>query len=262
MMCYLIKQNPPPPMGYNLKKFIIISVHILIPFALILLEPDLGTALTLFIVGFGILFIVGVNKKIWFALAAVALISSPIIFNSLHDYQKKRIMDFIGETPSYHVKQSIIAIGSGGLIGKNKEEATQTHFKFLPIATSDFIFAYLVERGGFFGGLTLLIIYATLIFHLMTLSIALKKDYFAQVMSSGIAFFLFIYTGVNIAMTIGFAPVVGIPLPFFSYGGSSFITFMIFFGIFENLMAFRFDPMHKSVKYSSARINKRSFKER
>jgi len=263
MMCYLVKQSPPPDKGYGLQRFIIISLHILIPFAIILVEPDLGTALIMLIVGFGILFIVGVDKKIWITLLLIVPVLSPLAYNFLlHDYQQQRIKAFAGEATSYHVEQSIVAIGSGGLVGKDKEGATQTHFKFLPIATSDFIFAYLVERGGFFGGLTLLLFYALLIFHLMTLYIALKKDYFAQVMAVGIAFLLFVYTGVNIAMTVGFAPVVGIPLPFFSYGGSSFITFMIFFGIFENLMAFRFDPMHKSVKYSNKPVNKRSFKER
>jgi rod shape determining protein RodA len=143
----------------------------------------------------------------------------------------------------------MIAIGSGGLLGKNKEDATQTQFKFLPIATSDFIFPALVERKGFFGGFALLLLYALLIFHLMTLAFDFKNDYFTKVMATGIAFIIFIHAGVNIAMTIGLAPVVGIPLPFFSYGGSSFVTFMIFFGILENLLAFRFDPTHKSIKY-------------
>jgi rod shape determining protein RodA len=263
MLCYLIRQNPPPEGGYRLKKFIYISVHILVPFALIALEPDLGTALVLAIVGFGVLFVVGVDKRIWLTLALLfGIFSYPAYTYGLHDYQKKRVENFLSDdSKGYHVEQSIVAIGSGGLSGKDREDATQTHFKFLPIATSDFIFAYLVERGGFFGGLTLLSLYIILILHLITLSIGLKKDYFAAVMAVGIAFLLFVYTSVNIAMTVGFAPVVGVPLPFFSYGGSSFITFMIFFGIFENMMAFRFDPMHRSVKYSS-KPTRRSFKER
>lgn len=250
MMCYLIKRNPPDEKGYSWKSFAKLSFFILLPFALIAKEPDLGTALVLLIVGFGILFIIGVNKKIWLVLVVTMGISSPIVYSSLHDYQKKRITDFINEKPSYHVRQSIIAIGSGGLTGKDKDEATQTHAKFLPIATSDFIFAYLIERFGFFGGLTLIIFYATLTIHLTTLSYYLKNDYFAKVMTIGVGFFIFVYMGVNICMTIGFAPVVGVPLPFFSYGGSSFVTFMILFGIIENLLAFRFDPTYKLVKYS------------
>jgi rod shape determining protein RodA len=267
MLCYLIKQNPPPPSGYGLKMFTIISIYILIPFVLILKEPDLGTALVLLIIGYGVLFLVGVNKKIWLIIVFIVPIAIYISYNYiLHDYQKKRIETFLDTTENcencHQVRQSIVAIGSGGLTGKDKDEATQTMLKFLPISTSDFIFAYAVERGGFFGGLTLLMLYALLILHLMTLFVRHKKDYFTQVMAAGIALLLFMYTGVNIAMTVGFAPVVGIPLPFFSYGGSSFITFMIFFGIFENLMAFRFDPMHKSIKYSTNRSNKHFFKER
>jgi len=249
MLAYLIKQNPPDRDGYGWASFSKISFYILLPFFLIAKEPDLGTALVLLLVGYGTLFIVGVNKKIWITLIVLISASTPFLFHSLHDYQKKRIMDFVSEKPSYHVKQSVIAIGSGGLNGKPKEEATQTHYKFLPIATSDFIFAYYVERFGFWGACALIFLYAFLIIHLITLNLKLRKDYFAQVITTGIGLLLFVYSSVNIAMTIGLAPVVGVPLPFFSYGGSSFITFMIIFGILENTIAFRFDPAHRMVKY-------------
>ncbi len=154
--------------------------------------------------------------------------------------KKKRITDFLGEKPSYHVKQSIVAIGSGGIKGKAKDDATQTRFKFLPIATSDFIFAYYVERFGFLGACGLIFLYALLIIHLMTINYTLQEDFFTSVVTSSIGLLIFVYMGVNIAMTIGLAPVVGIPLPFFSYGGSSFVTFMILFGILQNLLAFRY----------------------
>lgn len=249
MLAYLIKQNPPEDDGYGWKSFFKLSFYIILPFFLIVKEPDLGTAMILILVGYGTLFIIGVNKKIWITIFIILSISGPFLYNSLHDYQKKRITDFISEKPSYHVKQSIIAIGSGGLSGKEKDEATQTHYKFLPIATSDFIFAYFVERFGFWGAFGLIFFYALLVVHLITLNFKLKKDYFTQVITTGISFLIFVYSSVNIAMTIGLAPVVGVPLPFFSYGGSSFITFMIFFGVLENTLAFRFDPTHKSVKY-------------
>lgn len=249
MLAYLIKQNPPDDEGYDWKNFLKLSFYILLPFLLIAKEPDLGTAMVLVLVGYGTLFIVGVNKKIWVTLAIIISIGTPFLYHSLHGYQKKRIIDFVSEKPSYHVKQSIIAIGSGGLYGKPKKEATQTHYKFLPIATSDFIFAYFVERFGFWGAFCLIFLYAFLVIHLITLNIKLRRDYFAQVITTGIGLLMFVYTSVNIAMTIGLAPVVGVPLPFFSYGGSSFITFMVFFGILENTIAFRFDPSHKMVKY-------------
>jgi len=250
MLAYLIKHNPPDENGYGWKSFFKLSFYILLPFVLIAKEPDLGTAMILLLLGYGTLFVIGVNKKIWITLALVVGICSPIMYNSLHDYQKKRIADFMSEKPSYHVQQSIIAIGSGGLTGKERSEATQTHYKFLPIATSDFIFAYTVERLGFWGALGLILCYAFLVMHLLSLNFLLKDDYFAKVITSAISLLIFFYMSINIAMTIGLAPVVGVPLPFYSYGGSSFITFFALFGILENLLAFRFDPTYRSIKYS------------
>ena len=215
---------------------------------MILKEPDLGTALVLLITGYGVLFIIGVNRKIWLSIALLIGICSPILYENLHDYQKKRIADFISEKPSYQVRQSIIAIGNGGITGKSIDEATQTKFKFLPIATSDFIFAYTVERYGFIGGAGLIMLYGFLIIHLLSLNYKLKDEYFIKVAVSAVAFLVFIYVSVNIFMTIGFAPVVGIPLPFYSSGGSSFITFMCLFGILQNLLTFRFDKTNRFVK--------------
>ncbi len=241
MLGFLIHEKPPQSSsGYNLKEFAKLSVYILLPFILILKEPDLGTALILLFLGFGILFIIGVNYRIWLSILVLIALVAPVTYNFLEDYQKKRISDFLSSKPSYHVRQSIIAIGSGGLSGKIKEDATQAHMKFLPIATSDFIFAFLVERFGFWGGLLLISIYALLILHFMMITLYMKGDYLIQVVSTSLALMFFLYTSVNIAMTMGYAPVVGIPLPLFSYGGSSFITFMLIMGIFENLIAFRY----------------------
>jgi rod shape determining protein RodA len=115
--------------------------------------------------------------------------------------------------------------------------------KFLPIATSDFIFAFVVERTGFLGALGLITLYALLILHLLSLSI-FNKDYFIKVVTVAISFMIFIYMGVNISMTIGYAPVVGVPLPMFSYGGSSFLNFIVLFAIMENLITFRYKDMY------------------
>ena len=247
MLAYLIERNPPPPQGYGWKEFVRISFYILLPFFLIAKEPDLGTALILLIIGYGVLFMVGVNWRIWVTLAIFIALFVPFAYKYLlHDYQKKRIQDFLGEKPSYHVRQSIIAIGSGGLQGKPKDEATQTQLRFLPIATSDFIFAYYVERFGFFGALVLVGLYALLIIHILGIYFKLKRDYFTKVVAASIALLIFTYMSVNIAMTIGLAPVVGVPLPLFSYGGSSFVTFMILFGILEHLLAFRFKFLYNS----------------
>ncbi len=115
--------------------------------------------------------------------------------------------------------------------------------KFLPIATSDFIFAFLVERSGFLGALGIIMVYITLILHLMSLSYY-NNDYYIKVVTISISFMIFVYMGINIAMTIGYAPVVGIPLPMFSYGGSSFINFIILFAIMQNLVSFKFKDMY------------------
>ena len=241
MLGYLIHNKPPPKNGYSFKEFIYFSFYILLPFLLIAKEPDLGTALVLLFVGYGILFIVGVNWKIWAGIAIIIGLSSPFIYTYLiKDYQKKRIKDFISEKPSYHVQQSIIAIGSGGLLGKDTQEATQTQLKFLPIATSDFIFAYFVERYGFLGSILLIIVYILIIMHLLSMNYYFKDDYVIRVFASGIALLIFFNMSINILMVIGFAPVVGLPLPLFSYGGSSFINFIVTFAILENLLAFRY----------------------
>jgi rod shape determining protein RodA len=250
MLGYLIKNNPPDSeRGYGLKDFLIFSIYIIIPFILILIQPDLGSALILLIVGYGVLFIVGVNYKIWIGILISIAVATPLIYSSLHTYQKKRIKDFVAEKPSYHVRQSIIAIGSGGLTGQVESKATQSHLKFLPIAMSDFIFAFYIERFGFWGGVLLIIVYALIILHLLMILIYMKGDYLTQVVVASLVFLFFLYTGINIAMTLGFAPVVGLPLPLFSYGGSSFLTFIILIGILENLLSFRHDELYDSVKY-------------
>ncbi len=246
MLAYLIQDNPPPKEGYGLKDFGKFSIYIILPFLLIAKEPDLGTALVLLIIGYGILFLVGVKWKIWASIAVTLSLAAPFLYSNLHDYQKKRIHDFLAEKPSYHVQQSIIAIGSGGMTGKPKEEATQTQLKFLPIASSDFIFAYFVERFGFFGAAGLIFLYALLILHILSLGIHAKGDYYIKVTAYGIAFLIFVYTSVNILMTIGLAPVVGVPLPLLSHGGSSFINFMLLFGILENFLAFRFNFLYNA----------------
>jgi len=244
MLAYLINKKPPPIYGYRIKDFAILSLYILLPFFLIAKEPDLGTALVLLLIGYGVLFFVGIHWKIVTTIAVGALLFIPIAYKFiLHDYQKVRINDFLSEKPSYHVQQSIIAIGSGGWSGKDKEEATQTQMKFLPIATSDFIFAFVVERTGFLGALALISLYAILILHLLSLGI-FNKDYYIKVVSVSISFMIFIYMGVNISMTIGYAPVVGVPLPMFSYGGSSFLNFMVLFAIMQNLITFKYKDMY------------------
>ncbi|SFV54215.1 RodA protein homolog [hydrothermal vent metagenome] len=239
MLAYLISRKPPPEKGYGIFDFIKLSIVIVIPFIVIAKEPDLGTALVLLITGYGILFIIGINWKIWVTLAILAGAGAPIVYQyGLKDYQKKRIHDAINK-PSYQVRQALIAIGSGGLEGKKKEDATQTQLKFLPVSSTDFIFAYLGERFGFKGMITVIGLYILLIFNLLYISARHANDYLIRTFASGLAFLFFVYMGVNIFMIIGLAPVVGLPLPMFSHGGTSFIIFAVIFGILQNLIAFK-----------------------
>jgi rod shape determining protein RodA len=239
MLAYLISRKPPKEKGYGILDFIKLSIVIVIPFIIIAKEPDLGTALVLLITGYGILFLVGINWKIWVTLAVLAgAASMPVWEYGLKDYQKKRIHDALNK-PSYQVRQALIAIGSGGLEGKKKEDATQTQLKFLPVSSTDFIFAYLGERLGFKGMLIVIGLYILLIFNLLYISAKHAGDYLIKTFASGLAFLLFVYMGVNIFMIIGLAPVVGLPLPMFSHGGTSFIIFAVIFGILQNLIAFK-----------------------
>jgi rod shape determining protein RodA len=238
MLGYLITRRPPEENGYGLFQFIKLSIVIIIPFLLIAKEPDLGTALVLLITGYGVLFVVGINWKIWTIIIIVLGLTAPVLYGQLKPYQKKRITDFVGK-PSYHVQQALIAIGSGGLEGKSKEESTQTQLKFLPVSSTDFIFAYLGERFGFKGMLVVIGLYILLIFNLLYISSKYAKDYMIKVFASGLGFLIFVYMGVNIYMVIGLAPVVGLPLPLFSHGGTSFIIFAVIFGILQNLIAFK-----------------------
>ncbi len=258
MLGHVILRTPPPKNGYGVKMFLRLSFYILLPFILIAKEPDLGTGLVLLLTGFGVLFIIGVRVRIWLTILLILGLLAPIIYtHALKPYQKQRIANFIGE-PSYHVQQSIIAIGSGGMHGQDREEATQTQLKFLPVSSTDFIFAYLGERFGFTGMIFTIFMYAFLILHLLQIAMKNPKDYFVKVFSSGIAFLFFIYMAVNISMTMGLAPVVGLPLPMFSHGGTSFIIFAILFGILENLLAFRFYFMYNSdSKITMMRHNRR-----
>ena len=239
MLAYLISKKPPPRSGYGLIGFFVLSLVIIIPFVIIAKEPDLGTALVLLITGYGILFIIGIDWKIWVTLLILAGAGAPLVYeHGLKPYQKKRIHDMINK-PSYQVRQALIAIGSGGIEGQNKEDATQTQLKFLPVSSTDFIFAYLGERFGLKGMVTVISLYILLILHLLYLSAKYSRDYLIKTFSSGLAFLFFVYMGVNIFMIIGLAPVVGLPLPMFSHGGTSFIIFAVIFGILQNLIAFK-----------------------
>lgn len=260
MLAKLVHQNPPPKGGYDIKALLKFSFYIMLPVLLVAKQPDLGSAIVIFLMGYGVLFVVGVQKKIIYWIMTAFVVLAPVLYSSnaltRWEYQAKRVNDFISPTPSYQVQQSLIAIGSSGLFGNDKEHITQTKLGFLPIPITDIIFSYFVEYFGFIGAIVLLLAYLFLILHILSFALMDRRDYMLQVVSSGIAVLIFVYVAVNIAMTLNLAPIVGIPLPFLSYGGSSFVTFMVLIGILESLLVFRFgfeyNPAFKKRILSSA----------
>ena len=215
----------------GIKTTLVVLLTVSIPFVLTVKQPDLGTALTLLIPVFFMLFAGGISSKYIVTGITVLLLSSPFIWENMKDYQKKRILAFIDPQSdpfksAYHLIQSKIAIGSGGVTGKGFMEGTQSKLFFLPEQHTDFIFATIGEEWGFLFTAFILTLY--LLIGLRTLHWSKKiKDYEGKYICIGVGSLLVIQAFINIAMTVGFAPVVGITLPFLSYGGSSLITFSL-----------------------------------
>jgi len=206
-----------------------------VPFALVLRQPDLGTGLLILMGGGAVFFAAGV--RLWkFALVVVAgAIAVPVGWTFLHGYQKERILTFL--TPErdplgagYHILQSKIALGSGGMFGRGFMGGTQSHLSFLPEKQTDFIFTMLAEEFGLVGGLGLLGLYTLLC--LYGVAIALRSsNHFGRLVAIGVTFTFFLFVFINIAMVMGLLPVVGLPLPLISYGGTAMLTVMAGFGL-------------------------------
>ena len=207
----------------------------LLPVGLVLLQPDLGTAMVLTITALSILFICGVQTWKFVVTGIGFLVSMPIIWNCLYEYQKQRILMFLNPEidPSgagYHIIQSKIALGSGGILGKGFMNGTQSQLNFLPETRTDFIFAALGEEFGFIGCCILITLYILLLTYNFCVAINAKTK-FNRILAFGLNSMIFFYIVINISMVCGVIPVVGIPLPFFSYGGSSLIVLMFCQGL-------------------------------
>ncbi len=230
--------------GYVLKELFIPILMTLLPFILILRQPDLGTALMLFLLFASLVIFVGIKWKDVLIAAVGALIMMPISWHFLRDYQKDRILTFFSPErdplgAGYHIIQSMIAIGSGGFWGKGYLKGTQTQLKFLPEQQTDFVFSVFAEEWGFLGGIILLIMFLVLI--LWGLKIALhSRDFLGTLIAYGITMLLFWGVFINIGMVLGILPVVGIPLPFLSYGGSAIVVLMSGIGLLMNISTRRF----------------------
>lgn len=216
------------------------TLLIVIPlFIAVILQPDLGTAIIILAVFIGILFYAGL-KKIYFLLGFFLLgIFSTPLWNILRDYQKRRILVFLNPSmdvlgAGYNVIQSMIAVGSGGLLGMGFGRGTQSHLQFLPIFWTDFIFASYAEEWGFVGVVILFLLYIPFLYAILKVS-EKSADAFGSLFSLGVFVIFFVQLAVNIGMNLGLMPVTGIPLPLVSYGGSSLIISMVLLGLVQSV---------------------------
>lgn len=217
------------------KTLLVPTLLTLIPVGFVLLQPDLGTAMLLILVFLSILFACGVQMWKFLMMFAGTLICTPILWSCLYDYQKRRILMFLNPEmdpcgAGYHIIQSKIALGSGGIWGKGFLNGTQCQLNFLPEKHTDFILSAFAEEFGFVGCFVLCCLYAVILAFNFNVAL-LSRNKFSQIMVFGLSTMMFFYIVINIAMVCGLLPVVGIPLPFLSYGGSALITLMACQGI-------------------------------
>jgi rod shape determining protein RodA len=229
---------------YNLFELVVPFLIFLAPFMLVLLEPDLGTAIVLLLLFLSIVLFFGLSRGSIITLVIGGLASLPLGWFHLKDYQKERVMTFLNpsEDPlgrGYHIIQSKIAIGSGGFWGKGFLHGTQTRLHFLPEQHTDFIFSAFAEQWGFVGCSLLLAGYLLVIFWAFNIS-SRAKNTFGMVVALGITFLFFWHVVINIGMCLGLLPVVGIPLPLFSYGGSFLLVMLLGVGLLLNIYIRRF----------------------
>ena len=227
--------NLPAPMTTSWRGLAPAAALIGVPAAFVIIQPDLGTALAICFGGFIVIFLAGLPLRWFMAGGGALLIVAPIAyFFGLHDYQRKRVTIFLDPESDplgsgYHITQSKIAIGSGGIFGKGFGNGSQSHLEYLPEAHTDFVFATMAEEWGLLGGLFVLAIFAIVL--RWGIGIARKApDRFSQLLAAGMVATTFFYMAINMMMVMGLAPVVGIPLPFMSHGGSSMMTNMICIG--------------------------------
>ncbi len=223
----------------QLKNYIVPVMMMLIPFGLIVMQPDLGTALSMGMITVGMFYIVGAQKK-WFIICIVlGLMAMPVVwYGGLHDYQRDRIITFINpdhdaQGAGYQINQAKIAFGSGGLTGKGYLKGSQSQQSFLPEKQTDFIFTMLGEELGFIGAFGLITVYSWIILVLFWCAKTCRNR-FGQLICFGFMLNFFIYYFINISMVLGLMPTVGVPLPLMSFGGSSLLSLMFGFGLAQN----------------------------
>ncbi len=221
------------------KHFLFGAFLLALPLGLVLRQPDLGTAMLIGAAGFYVLFLAGLRYRVLLALIVVGLASLPVLWSVMHDYQRKRILTLLdpNEDPlgaGYHTIQAMIAVGSGGLTGKGWTNGTQSHLDFLPERHTDFIFAVFAEEFGMIGALIMIGLIVAIVLRGLRIA-GNATGLFSRLMAGSLALSFFTYAAVNIGMVIGVLPVVGVPLPLISYGGTSLVTMGLGFGILMSI---------------------------
>jgi rod shape determining protein RodA len=241
MMCaWYLHDRPLPPSFLSL---VLLAALILVPSGLVVLQPDLGTGALIMIAGALVVVMAGLQVRIMAALLALGGAAGWVGWHFLHDYQKKRVLTFIDPQTDplgagYHIIQSTIAIGSGGVFGKGWMHGSQAQLEFLPERSTDFIFAVIGEEFGMLGLLLLLTLYAFVVGRAVYLSTQ-TQDTFSRLLAGSLALTFFVYVFINAGMVSGLLPVVGVPLPLISYGGTSMVTLLAGFGILMSLCSHR-----------------------
>ncbi len=236
MVSWYLSNKPLPPKP---KVIIIASFILIIPVLLTIKQPDLGTAIIIAFSAFAVLILAGISWRFMASLVALGLISTPILWHFMHTYQKQRILTFLDPQrdplgSGYHIIQSKIAVGSGGLLGKGWQNGTQAHLSFLPTHSTDFIFAVGGEELGLIGCIIILIVFLLIFARCLYIS-SQAQNTFTRLLAGSISLTFVISAFINIGMVIGILPVVGVPLPLISYGGSSLVTSLAGFGIIMSI---------------------------
>ncbi|HWW06526.1 rod shape-determining protein RodA [Collimonas sp.] len=225
------------------RDYVVAAVLLVLPVGLIIRQPDLGTGTLVLAAGFYVIFLAGLSWRILIGLAVAVGASLPVVWSVLHDYQRQRVMMLIDPTSDplgkgFHIIQSTIAVGSGGIFGKGWLKGTQAHLEFIPERTTDFIFAVFSEEFGLIGNGVLLFLYMLLIGRGMMIAVN-APTMFTRLLAGSITLIFFTYAFVNMGMVSGILPVVGVPLPFMSYGGTALVTLGLGAGILMSIQRHR-----------------------
>ncbi|HEY9201008.1 MAG TPA: rod shape-determining protein RodA [Gammaproteobacteria bacterium] len=240
MMAWYFAEKPLPPSWRTLG---MAAVLILTPTLMIAMQPDLGTALLIFAAGFFVVFLGGLSWRLMMGLAVLVAALLPLIWHFMHDYQRGRVLTLLDPQrdplgAGYHIIQSKIAIGSGGVYGRGWLNGSQSHLNFLPEQSTDFIFAVFAEEFGLIGGVLLLAMYGFIIIRGMFIAVG-GQDTYSRLLGGSLSLTFFVYLFVNVGMVSGILPVVGVPLPLISYGGTSMVTLMAGFGMLMSINSHR-----------------------